>query len=225
MACREFQYLYIRGGKLEKIDGNAFAVLPNLTRLSFTNCELKRPPQLNPLKRNLEYLSFNQNSITEFPRDYFQDFLTLKDFVCNSNLLTSIPSFNILASELHNLYLVTNGITDVAGEWRDNETVYERLIDLVLRGNNITSVDARIMKALPNIKFLDLRKNSITHFEDSTRYLLEKFGRYTIALGQTPLDCGSHLAWVVSFQQVVGATCDTPNCVNGMALNEMSKYI
>ena len=81
------------------------------------------------------------------------------------------------------------------------------------------------MKALPGITMLDLRENSITHFEDPTQYLVGRSWQYTVDLGENPLDCESNLAWVVSAWHVLGdAICSTPVCVNGSAIRTMSKY-
>ena len=110
--------------------------------------------------------------------------------------------------------------------WREKDTIYQSLIVLRLKENNIASVDAGIMKALPKIKLLNLEVNSITHFEDPTFYLFGRSWKYTIALSYNPLDCRSHLAWVISARQVVGeATCSTPFCLNGSALHAMSMYL
>ena len=220
-----FQSLYIRDGRIANIDINAFAGLPNLTTLHINHCEWKNPPQLNPLKWNLRYLSLNNNNITGFPQDYWHVFMSLERFTVRRNSLACIPLFNALASHLHGLDVSFNRITDLNGRWRENDTVYESLAFLGLTGNNITSVDAEIMKVLPNMALLDLSKNSITHFEDPTQYLVGRSWQYTVDLGENPLDCGSHLAWVVSTREVVGnATCSTPVCVSGIALHEMSKY-
>ena len=189
------------------------------------NCELKSPPPLKPLKRNLKYLSLNYNNLSRFPWDYFYGFLALGHFSAKKNLLTLVPSMNEVAPHLRILELDFNIITEATGKWRENGTLYESLIKLTLRGNNIVSVDAGLMKALPGITMLDLRENSITHFEDPTQYLVGRSWEYTVDLGENPLDCESHLAWVVSAWHVLGdATCSTPVCVNGSAIHTMSKY-
>ena len=214
------------GGEIKIMDGNAFSGLPNLTTLLINSCELKKPPTLHLVKRTLISFSLNYNRVSDFPLDYFHSFLSLEIFSVSWNSLTSIPAINYLATHLKNLGLASNRISDVDGKWRGNDTLYERLLVLWLNGNNITSVDAGMIKALPSIRFLDLSENSITHFEDPIRYLNGISSQCTISLGKNPLDCGSHLAWVVSRQQVdIDATCNTPLCVTGMALHAMSEYM
>ena len=226
MIFNQFQTLRVQDGEINKIDSHAFSGLPNLTTLLINNCDLKKPPQLNPLKRNLISLSLNYNSICDFPLEYFHGFLSLEIFGVGWNSLSSIPSVNELASHLSYLMLMSNQITDVVGRWRENDTVYARLTVLQLEGNNITSIDAGIVKALPSIKVLYLAKNSIKHFEDPTRYVDGISWNCQIDLSKNPLDCGSHLSWVASLQQVAfDGTCNTPGCVNGTALHAMSEYI
>ena len=221
----EFQTLWIQDGKIDEIDTNAFAGLPYVTNLLIVNCELKKPPQLNLLKGNLTYLSLDYNSINGFSQNYFRGFLALQFFGADRNCLTSIPSINELASHLQTLTVTFNRISAVTGEWCENDTIYESLNSLQLEGNYIISVEARIIKILPNMKFLDLSVNFITHFEDPSQYLVERSWKFTIALAMNPLDCRSHLAWVVSVPQVVGdATCKTPVCLNGSALHAMSMF-
>ena len=157
--------------------------------------------------------------------DYFRGFGDLEHFGASNNFLIAIPSLNEMASHLRLLDLNFNTITEVTGEWRENDTVYSSLVKFGLRRNNIASIDTGFVKALPRIMYLDLKQNAITHFEDPTLYLIGRSWKYTIALSQNPLDCGSNLAWVVSVRQVVkDATCETPACVNGTSLHTMSKY-
>ena len=140
------------------------------------------------------------------------------------NLLIAIPPINALASNLHRLELASNRITDVAGVWRENNTVYEQLAYLGLRHNNITSIDAEVMGALPQIAILDLRDNSIIHFEDLTVYSWRSIENVIIHLGENPLDCGPDLSWVASARQVGRhAICATPTCKAGFALSIMSE--
>ena len=222
----QFQSVSIMDGRIKTIESNAFSGLPNLIVVLINNCRLKTPPKLHAVKRNLEFLSLNYNHIRDFPMDYFQGFLSLEHFKISWNSLTSIPSINELALHVETLAFSSNLIADVEGTWRENDTVYDRLAVLWLDDNNIKSIDAGMIKVLPNIRHLDLTKNSITHFEDPIRYLNGISSQCTISLGKNPLDCGSHLAWVVSWQQVVvDATCNTPRCVNGIALHTMSEYM
>ena len=226
-----FLTLRIWNGKIKRIDINAFSGLPNITPLLINNCELKKLPKLNTLKRNLKsfslsYKSFSlsYNNISDFSLDYFHGFMFI--FGASRNSLTSIPAINELASHPGTLELMSNRIADVEGRWRGNDTVYESLTFLGLGDNQMTSIDAVMIKALPSIRLLDLTENLITHFEDPTEYLLQISSKYTIALSENPLACSSHLVWVVSVRPVVvGATCNTPACVTGIALEAMSEYI
>ena len=193
---------------------NALDGLAYIRKLIINNCELKKPPQLNLLRGNLRYSFVDHNSIPGFSMDYFRGFRDLEHFVASNNFLTAIPSVNELASHLRFLDLNFNTITEVSGEWRENDTVYDLLLKFGLRGNNIASVDTGFVKTLPIIMYLDLKQNTITHFEHPTLHLTGRLWKYTFALSQNPLDCGSHLAWVVFVGQVVkDATRETPVCV------------
>ena len=226
ITLNKFQRLVISYGRITKIDSNAFSGLPNLTVLFMNYCELKTPPKLYSLKRNLKFLFLDGNCINDFSLDYFHDFLSLENLDVGWNSLTSIPAINELAPHLKKSSFSSNLITDVEGRWRENDTVYDSLTRLWLDGNNIKSIDAGIMKALPSIRYLGLAKNFITHFEDPIRYLNGISSQCTVYLGKNPLDCGSHLVWVFSVQMVlVYATCNTPRCVTGMALHTMSEYM
>ena len=151
--------------------------------------------------------------------------MSLNIFGAGRNSQTSIPMINELTSHLGTLELMSNRIADVEGRWRENGTVYESLGYLGLVDNQIMSIDAAMMKALPSIRFLDLTGNLIARFKDPTEYLLQMSSKYTITLSENPLECSLHLVWVVSVRPVVvGATCNTPACVTGMELRAMSEY-
>ena len=146
-----------------------------------------------------------------FPWIYFHGFWSLETLGADWNSLTFIPSVNELASHLDYLMLTSNQITDDVGRWRENDTVYARLTVLGLEGNSITSIDAKIMKALPSIKLSYLMKNSITQFKDSTWYVDGISCKCEIDLCKKTIDCRSHFAWVASLQQVAfDGTRNTP---------------
>ena len=155
MIFHWFQTLRILNGNIIRIDINAFSGLSYLTTLLINNCDLTKPPKLNPSKRNLKSFSLSYNNISDFSLDYFHDFMSLNIFGAGRNSQTSIPMINELTSHLGTLELMSNRIADVEGRWRENGTVYESLGYLGLGDYQITSIDAAMMKALPSIRFLD----------------------------------------------------------------------
>ena len=179
-------------------------------------------PNLQPVKATLSRLTIRSSIFATIPSDYFHGFSKLRSLTLDRGALKSVPPINTLAKTIDTLVLNRNEITNLHGDWL--ESVYGKLKRLFIGENKIFVVSSQIWKAIPNISSIVIYQNEITHIEDPVLEGPRK--SIYMNLGGNPLDCTSHLTWVVStnWLSVHYASCNTPSCRRGMPLLSMSKY-
>ena len=179
-------------------------------------------PNLQPVKATLCRLTIRSSQFATIPSDYFHGFSKLRSLTLDRGALKSIPPINALAKIIDTLDLNRNEITNLHGDWL--ESIYEKLRMLFIANNKIFLVSSQIWKAIPNISSIVIYHNEITHIEDPVLEGPRK--SIHMDLSGSPLDCKSHLTWVVStsWLSVGYASCNTPFCRKGMPLLSMSKY-
>ena len=179
-------------------------------------------PNLQPVKATLCRLTIRNSKFATIPSDYFHGFSKLRSLTLDRGALKSVPPINALAKTIDTLDLSRNEITNLDGDWL--ESIYEKLRGLFIGENKIFVVSSQIWKAIPNISGIVMYHNDITLIEDPVLEGPRK--SIYMNLGGNPLDCTSHLTWVVStsWLSVHFASCNTPSCRKGMPLLSMSKY-
>ena len=179
-------------------------------------------PNLQPVKATLCRLTIRSGQFATIPLNYFNGFSKLRYLSLDRGALKNVPPINALAKTINTLDLNRNKITNLHGDWLEN--MYGKLRKLFITNDRIFVVSSQIWKGIPNISSIIIYHNDITHIEDP----VFEFPRKSIYmnLGGNPLDCTSHLTWIVSASclSVLYACCNTPSCRKGMPLLSMSQF-
>ena len=180
-------------------------------------------PNLQPVKATLRRLTIRSSQFTTIPSNYFNGLSKLRYLSLDRGALKNVPHISALTKTIDTLGLNRNKITNLHGDWLEN--IYGKLRKLFIINNRIFVVSSQIWKAIPNISSIIIYHNDITHIEDPVFEVPRK--SIYMNLGGNPLDCTSHLTWIVStsWLSVPYACCNTPSCWKGMPLLSMSKYM
>ena len=202
------------------IHTDGFCKLPSLKELTISDSNLSVLPDLNCLKRTVSKLRLLNSGIRQFPPCYFNNWRRLQYLTLTGNDLTEIPAIESLSSTLFYLGLVKNNINTIYGSWAT--VSYEKLSHIHLDHNKLTRFDFTDLPPLPK-NMISLIGNQIAHLYQPLTYL---HTTYKIVLTGNPLVCDAKLAWVAASDLVISkGFCSSPQCLHGVNVSRLSKYI
>ena len=99
--------------------------------------------------------------------------------------------------------------------------IFEVLNFFDVTGNNIRHFNVSILRHMPKLKWLSIRRNKISHIAD-----FRKFNDEQMYLSNNPWHCGAELSWMgevdMNFERSL--KCATPDCLYDRAIADMSKF-
>ena len=137
----------------------------------------------------------------------------------NNNKLLALPELHWIKHSLIELYATRNKIKSL--DVFNIIGIFELLSYIDMGGNSIRDFNVTILCHMPKLNNLRLYTNESTSIDDFRIYYKKK-----IYLVGNPWHCGTTLSWMgeddMAFE--VGLVCETPICVQGIAIADMSKY-
>ena len=215
-----FQEMILHSNQLQETEPGAFCGLEILGTLDLRFNKLTEVTELTPLKLTLVKLFLTDNQLSRFPDDYFQGFVRLRYLDVGVNHLQAVPQVGWLPSTLLILGLRENNIASTEGSATQNP--FNKLHEINLNDNQINAFDVKILRRMPKLMYLYLRRNSLTYLDDYRPF----FSNTPIVSGN-PFHCDVRMSWMSSikgkFQHK--PTCATPWCLKGKVILNMSKYL
>ena len=205
---------------LELIEVGAFCNLHQVSILYLKDNKLQFLPELCSLKCCLVKLSLSNNWLSNLDDNFFEGYKILESVHLSNNKLLALPELHWIKHSIINLYASDNKIKSL--DVFNVIGIFELLSYIDMGGNSIRVFNAAILRHMPKLSNLRLCCNQLTSIDDFRIYYKKK-----IYLVGNPWHCGTTLSWMgeddMAFE--VGLVCETPTCVQGIAIADMSKYI
>ena len=202
---------------LHDIEVGAFCGIHEVSKLRLDYNDLTSSPQLCPLKCCLEDLQIAYNNISRLSENFLKGFKKLKRLNLSSNNLLALPDLHWLQHSLAHMSANKNKIQSL--DPLQTPGIYFRLHHVAVYQNDIRHFNTSLLHHMPKLYYLNLCNNELNHIGDLRRRNVS-----VIILRGNPWHCGEELSWMgeedMGFER--GLTCVTPNCLQGMAIADMS---
>ena len=175
------------------MDEMTFNGIYELRVLSLVQTGLVTMPPLSPVKNTLRELYVVDNSISQVPQNYFNDFASLNTVSLAINVLHQIPNFTPLQFSLTNLQLSLNNIDTIESVLTD--ITFPLLKYIHLNGNNISIFDINMLSSWPVLTSLSLGDNKISKFpviypkDGNTTCKVDRDAICFLYFGGNPINC------------------------------------
>ena len=204
---------------LEHIEVGAFCNLRQISILNLNENYLQSPPELCALKCCFVTLSVADNNISTLDKHFFRDTKKLETLHLSNNKLALFPNLHWTQHSLKSLLAAENKIESM--DMFKTTGVFELLQYIDMGGNNIRMFDVKMMGHMPKLLHILLHHNKLTSIDDFRIYY-----KNAIYLSGDPWHCETALPWMgeddIAFGY--GLTCETPACLQGIAIAYVSKY-
>ena len=213
-----FQDLGLSSMGLEHIEDGAFCNLHQMSTLNLNENELQVPPELCLLKCCLETLLLSRNNISNLSKNFFEGFKTLKCLHLSDNKLTMLPDLHWIKHSLRDIRAPDNKLKSL-DELKTTRT-FEMLAYIDMSRNYIRIFDVATLRFMPKLRVIILLDNKLSHIDDFRIYYTK-----AIYLVGNPWHCGMAMSWMgeddMKFEDRLA--CETPACLQGIAIADMSK--
>ena len=143
----------------------------------------------------------------------------MKYFSLSNNKFFLLPDLHWIKHSLKSILASDNNIKSL--DVLKTTGMFESLLYIEMRRNSIHAFNVTILRHMPKLQTLSLHTNKLTYI-DNFRIDYKK----AIAWNGSPWHCGTALSWKgeddMAFED--GLTCETPACMQGIAIADMSKY-
>ena len=212
------QELHLARMGLEWIEDGAFCGLHEMSTLNLDHNKLTSLPEMCALKCCLIALHITNNNISGLRKDFLKGFEKLETLNLNYNNLLVLPDLHWIQHSMYVMSASWNKIQSLSAF--DTSSIYQRLTDIDLSHNAIRTFNISLLRYTPKLSHFDLSGNKLNHIDDF-RGLYESY----INLKNNPWHCSLELSWMgeesLDFQP--GLICETPTCLHGLPIAEMSK--
>ena len=204
---------------LDHIEAGAFCNLHHLLRLNLQDNKLQTPLELCELKCCIDTLILSGNNLTNLGPKFFEGYKKLRHINLNNNKLVVLPDLHWIKHSLKTMLAYSNNMKSL--DEFEITSVFESLLYMDMGRNRIYTFNVTILRHMPKLHTLLLYGNKLTYI-DNFRIHYKK----AIDLRDNPWHCGTALSWMgeddMAFED--GLTCETPACMQGIAIADMSKY-
>ena len=179
------------------------------------SCKLYRK---NALKCCIGKLLLVKNNISHLSKNVFEGYKKLKSLHLTNNKLAMLPNLHWFQHSLREIRAAGNKIKSL-GVF-ETTGMFEMLGYIDMGRNNIRVFNVTMLRHMPKLQVIILENNELDHIEDFHFHYKKK-----INLKDNPWHCGMALSWMgkddMGFEE--GMVCETPACLQGTAIADMSK--
>ncbi|CAG7818127.1 unnamed protein product [Allacma fusca] len=217
--------LDVDGNDVEEIQPDTFKNLPRLIylRLSRNKIRAIRNAAFTDLS-TLDGLDLQENDLETIGDSAFERTGALKYLNLSHNNFDSMSRMGLFPlSSLEVLDTSYNRIRDV-----DSKSLkhLQWLVELRMNDNGICRLPVGIFDGMSRLKMLVLRNNLLSHIYESVFYKLKNNIAF-LDISGNPISCDCELAWLRNLvtreavQELVEATCDSPNDLKGKPIKDV----
>ncbi|KAG0711139.1 Oplophorus-luciferin 2-monooxygenase non-catalytic subunit [Chionoecetes opilio] len=214
--------LWITHSELTSFPTTILPLMPNLMQLDLSYNLLQFLPDLR--SSSLRSLTLAHNSQLAFTDQLFTKLDQIVDLnigYCQVETLT--PGIFLNMMNLSSLYLEHNRLTHLAAA--SLHFTSGAMEEIVLSGNQITSVDPNFLSGTGKHAYLMLVNNQITTLAEATwRPVFQDIsepGDGMVMLDGNRLECGCSLAWLVASPSFLSHLAYGAACANGTAIHDL----
>ena len=154
-----------------------------------------------------------------FDKNFFRGYKKLETLHLSNNKLVIFPNLHWIQHSLKSMMAAKNEIQSLDMFRTTGELEILEYIDM--GGNDIRMFEVKTMGNMPKLLSILLHHNKLTGINDFRIYYKKE-----INLSGNPWHCGTALSWMgkddIAFGY--GLICETPACLQGIAIADMSKY-